>query len=327
MIIFISNLYVMKKNFLLLSFFLGASFVSAQDLTSKKGEPILPEAEDWAISMNADPIFEFVGNAFNGNTKNNAANTNWLSASHTIIGKRFINEKSAYRFMVRLGFVNQTFKNMVTDDAQSGTVFNFPDKQGQVEDKYKHSNFNLCLGAGKEWRKGKTRLQGYYGADIMIWIGSSKDKFTYGNQMSALNNSSASGGSTTTSPTSTVWFTDPDSSNFGMADSVGARTSRAVLNKSGMTFGIGVRGFVGVEYFLFPKIAIGAEYGLGLGYQMTGKGRTEVQTQGGAPLQVANVDYEIAGSSKFGFDTDINQGKIFGFNNAGTASLKITFHF
>lgn len=317
----------MKKNLLAVSFFLGASAVFAQDLTSKKGEPILPEAEDWAISMNADPIFEFIGNAFNGNTKNNAANTNWLSASHTVIAKKFINEKSAYRLMIRLGFVNQTFKNMVNDDAQNGTVFNFPDKQGQVEDKYRHSNMNLCIGAGKEWRKGKTRLQGYYGADIMIWMGSSKDKFTYGNQMSALNNSSASGGSTTTSPTTTVWFSNPDSANFGMADSVGPRTSRVLTNKSGTTFGIGIRGFLGVEYFLFPKIAIGAEYGFGLGYQMTGKGRNEIQTQGGSPLQVANVDYAIAGSSKFGFDTDINQGKIFGFNNAGTASLKITFHF
>ncbi|MCW3072829.1 MAG: hypothetical protein JWO44_2719 [Bacteroidetes bacterium] len=317
----------MKKHILSISFLLGASALFAQDLTSKKGEPILPEADDWAISMNADPIFEFIGNAFNGNTKNNAANTNWLSASHTIVGKRFINEKTAYRVMLRIGFVNQTFKNMVANDAEFGTVFNFPDKQGQVEDKYRHSNMNLCIGAGKEWRKGKTRLQGYYGADLMIWMGSSKDKFTYGNQMSPTSNASAGGGSTTTMPTTTVWFTNPDSANFGMPDSVGARTSRLMQNKSGMTFGIGVRGFIGVEYFVFPKIAIGAEYGLGLGYQMTGKGRTEVQTQGGSPLQVANVDYEVAGSSKFGFDTDMNQGKIFGFSNAGTASLKITFHF
>lgn len=317
----------MKRKFLSLSFILGISTAFAQDLTSKKGEPILPEAEDWAISMNADPIFEFVGNAFNGNTKNNAANTSWLSAAHTIIGKRFINEKSAYRLMVRVGYVNQTFKNMVTNDAESGTVFNFPDRQGQVEDKYKHSNMNLCLGAGKEWRKGKTRLQGYYGADILVWIGNSKDKFTYGNQMSTVNNSSTSGASTTTSPTTTVWNTSPDSAGFGMPDSVGARTSRPVLSKAGMTFGIGVRAFIGAEYFIFPKIAIGAEYGLGLGYQMTGKGRVEVETQGGSPLQVANVDSQVAGSSKFGLDTDINQGKIFGFNNSGTASLKITFHF
>jgi hypothetical protein len=317
----------MKKHLIAVSFLLTSSFLFSQDLTSKKGEPILPEAEDWAISMNADPLFEFIGNAFNGNTKNKAANTNWLSASHTIVGKKFINERSAYRIMVRLGFLNQTYKNMVNDDAQNGTAFTFPDKQGQVEDKYKHSNMNICLGVGKEWRKGKTRLQGYYGADIMLWMGSSKDKFTYGNTMSNVDNTSSSGGSTTSMPTTTIWNTNPDSLNFGTPDSVLAKTGRQVTNKSGMTFGLGVRGFIGAEYFIFPKIAIGAEYGFGLGYQMTGKGRREVETQGGSPLQVANVDYAIAGSSKFGFDTDMNQGKIFGFNNAGTASLKITFHF
>jgi hypothetical protein len=317
----------MKKITISISFLFGTTVLFAQDLTSKKGEPILPEAEDWAISMNADPVLEFIGNAFNGNTKNNAANTTWLSASHTIIAKRFINEKTAYRMMLRIGYVNQTFKNMVANDAEYGTVFNFPEMQGQVEDKYNHSNMNLCIGAGKEWRKGKTRLQGYYGADILIWMGSQKDKFTYGNQMSAVDNASPGGGSTTTTPTTTVWNTNPDSSSFGTPDSVGARTYRKTLDKSGMTFGIGVRGFIGVEYFIFPKIAIGAEYGLGLGYQMTGKGRSEVQTQGGTPLQVSNVDYQVAGSSKFGFDTDINQGKIFGFNNSGTASLKLTFHF
>jgi hypothetical protein len=317
----------MKKQLIAGAFVIGISGLFAQDLTSKKGEPILPEAEDWAISMNADPIFEFVGNAFNGNSNNKAANTNWLGSSHTIIGKRFINEKSAYRIMLRLGFVNQTYKNMVSKDADAGTVFSFPDKQGEVEDKYKHSNTNICLGVGKEWRKGKTRLQGFYGADLMIWISSFKDKFTYGNEMSNVNTTASGGSSTTTTPTSTIWNTDEGSENFGTPDTVAPVVSRPVLTKSGMTFGIGVRGFIGVEYFIFPKIAIGAEYGLGIGYQMKGAGRKEVQTQGGSPLLVENVDSKIAGDSKFGFDTDINQSRIFGFNNTGSASLKITFHF
>jgi hypothetical protein len=317
----------MKKQILLTACTVISMNIFSQDLTSKKGEPILPEAEDWAVSMNADPVLEFVGNAFNGNTSNNAANTDWLGSSHTIVVKKFINEKSAYRIMLRLGYVNQTFKNMVVNDAESGTVFTFPDKQGVVEDKYRHSSSNICIGAGKEWRKGKTRLQGFYGADILFWMGNTKDKYSYGNEMSTVNTSSAGGASTTTTPNSTIWNTDIETAEFGTPDSVVAVTSRPTLKKSGTTFGIGVRGFVGVEYFIFPKIAIGAEYGWGIGYQMRGKGREQVQMQGGSPLQVANVDTEIAGESKFGFDTDMNQSRIFGFNNSGSASLKVTFHF
>lgn len=306
----------------------GASSAFAQDLTSKKGEPILPEAEDWAISMNADPIFQFVGNAFNGNTNNAAANTNWLSSSHTIIGKKFINEKSAYRVMVRLGFVSQSFKNMVLNDAETGSSFIFPDYQGKVEDKYKHSSTNIGIGVGKEWRRGKTRLQGYYGADAMIWLGSTKDKFTYGNKIAATTNTSISGESTTTSPTTSFWDTDVNSTGFGDTTGVASLSgSRVLLSKSGAMFGIGVRGFIGAEYFIFPKIAIGAEYGWGIGFQVQGSGRVTTERYDAGTTSVGKEETEIPGESKFGFDTDMNQGNVFGFQNSGTASLRVTFHF
>ena len=95
-----------------------------------------------------------------------------------------------------------------------------------------------------------------------------------------------------------------------------------------MTFGIGVRGFIGAEYFIFPKIAIGAEYGWGIGYQMSGKGKQTVESIN-AGTTIGEVETETAGSSKFGFDTDINQNTIFGIqgSNTGSASLRVTFHF
>ena len=107
----------MKKSVLVIALALGVTGAFAQDLTSKKGEPILPEAGDWAISMDADPIFSFVGNAFNGNTGNAAPGVNWLNANQTIIGKQFIDEKNAYRAIVRIGFNSQTYKNNVSDDS------------------------------------------------------------------------------------------------------------------------------------------------------------------------------------------------------------------
>ena len=41
------------------------------------------------------------------------------------------------------------------------------------------------------------------------------------------------------------------------------------------------------------------------------------------------VERKSEGSSKFGIDTDLNQGNIFGFkgSNTGTTSLRVTFHF
>ena len=189
----------MKKSVLVFALALGVTGAFAQDLTSKKGEPMLPEAEDWAISLDAAPIFSFVGNAFNGNTANAAPGVAWLNGNQTIIGKKFIDEKNAYRVLVRLGFTNQTYKNMVADDANI-TAPVFPATAPMVEDKFKMRNTNIGIGVGKEMRRGKTRLQGYYGADAMIWISMSSNKMEYGNTMSPLN-----GTGTTTTPTSTTF--------------------------------------------------------------------------------------------------------------------------
>jgi hypothetical protein len=314
----------MKKTILLVALTCGISGAFAQDLTSKKGEPILPEAGDWAISMSADPIFTYLGNAFNGSQFHPGPNTNFLG-NQTIIGKKFIDEKNAYRVIVRLGFNAVTDKNLVIDDAQTGQVISFPDQQGRVEDKRSTKNTHIALGLGKEMRRGKTRLQGYYGADALIWLSSMSTKYTYGNIMSDANVASTTGGATTTTPTTTDFTKlDPDGTF-----KEGPVAVRPIKQKSGLTFGIGVRGFIGAEYFILPKISVGAEYGWGLGFQLSTKGKVTTEEQGGSPNAVAEIERQTSGSSRFGFDTDINQGNIFGFGSAasGTATLKVTFHF
>jgi len=185
----------------------------------------------------------------------------------------------------------------------------------------KVSNTNIAIGVGKEMRRGKTRLQGFYGADVMIWLSSNKTKYEYGNALSTA----------VTLPVGVVGNTTNFGSNIG-SDTYG-NAARTLEEKSGMGFGIGVRGFIGAEYFIFPKIAIGAEYGWGIGFQTQGKGKTTVDSIGGPPNSVGTQETETGGSSVFGVDTDINQaGSMFlgkGSNTGatGTASLKVTFHF
>ena len=64
------------------------------------------------------------------------------------------------------------------------------------------------VGYGKEWRKGSTRLQGFYGVDGLVGFGSPAKKNT--------------------------------------------------------SFLIGAQGFAGAEYFVFPKVALGAQYSYGV---------------------------------------------------------------
>ncbi len=315
----------MKKSILLVALTCGFTGAFAQDLTSKKGEPILPEAGDWAISMNADPFFTYLGNAFNGSSNHAGPNTNFMSGVQTIVGKKFIDEKNAYRAILRVGFQSIGQKNLVLNDAQNGQTFSFPEVQGRVEDKISVKNTNIALGVGKEMRRGKTRLQGYYGADAMIWVSMHSVKYKYGNVMSADNSASTSGDTKTTTPTTTD-FSKP---LVGGGYTSGAVVKRDIKGSDGLTLGLGVRAFIGAEYFLLPKISIGAEYGWGLGFQMTTKGKTITQEQGGTPNAVAEIERKTAGNSAFGVDTDINQGNLFGFAGGalGSASLKVTFHF
>jgi hypothetical protein len=279
-------------------------------LVSKKGEAYLPESGDWAISFDASPIFTYVGNAFNGNTWNSAPGANFLNGNNTIVGKLFLDDKTAIRAIVRLGFDNSSHTELI-EDANITVAPVYPALFPQVEDKMVSKNTHIAIGGGYEMRRGKTRLQGYYGGDMMIWLSSSSTKYTYGNTLLNTRN------------------VNLISSDFGSNlenDPLGY-AGRVTSNKSGMTFGIGVRGFIGAEYFIFPKIAIGAEYGWGIGFQKTGKGKKEIQSTDGTT--VATITDETQGSSAFGADTDVNQNNGFGISgsNTGSATVRVTFHF
>ena len=57
----------MKKSIIILAlvFFCIGYSAQAQDLTSKKGETMLPEEGDYAIGFDADPFLDYVGNFLN----------------------------------------------------------------------------------------------------------------------------------------------------------------------------------------------------------------------------------------------------------------------
>jgi hypothetical protein len=295
----------------MLSIFSGAY---AQELTSKKGEAILPEATDWAISFDASPIFNYFGNMFHGqNQYNGVPGVNFVNANQTIVAKKFIDYRSAYRASLRIGFVSGTDKNSLALANQ--TVF-YPNLPTMVEDKFKSTNTTIGLGFGKEWRKGRTRLQGFYGVDGMVWFSNSSTKYTYGNDIS------------------TTVSVAGNTTDFGdnLVNDIYGNNARILKSKVGSTFGIGVRGFIGAEYFILPKISLGAEYGWGIGLQFNGKRSTETESMGmnnAGTMVKGNITTENGGGTTFGFDTDINNGGInMGLGSGtGTLALKATFHF
>ena len=124
---------IMKKIFPL--FLLIASFSISQNIVNKNGFSILPEKGDWSIGTDASTFISFFGNIFSGNSES--------------IDINFHNGTFLYaKKMVEDNFVNRY---------KIGAFFN-----SQTEE------LEFGIGYGLEKRKGKTRLQGFYGYEGFV---------------------------------------------------------------------------------------------------------------------------------------------------------------
>ena len=277
----------MKKT-LFIFVLMTIGFTNAQEIKSSKGEKYLPEAGDWAIGFNADGIFSYVGNSFNGNTGNNAPSVDYNKGNFgTFIGKKFLTDQKALRVIVNLVAGSNTVTQATTVLGPIVTQNLTNTSRQNIETTT--SGFGLTAGLGKEWRKGKTRLQGFYGADLLVTLNSFSTKKIDSTEKTSVN------------------------SNIPVTTTVNI-TNIETIEKAGFVFGLGAQGFLGAEYFLFPKIAIGAQYTYGVNLLFGGRANTTVTTSiTGSPTTSTAVDG--AGSSNIGL------------SGVGISSINLTLHF
>jgi hypothetical protein len=276
----------MKKSILVISFAVFATASSfAQDLTSKKGVPILPSEGEWALGVDPYPFFQYLGNTMNNSSDINGPtfDGSMRSGDHVVIwGKKVKDATTHYRAMVRLGFGSSKNNLVVRKDSTDGSSFT-PVQYGN--DEVKTSGNNIMLGAGIEKRRGTGRVQGYYGAEAMIGFGSSKTTHTFANAITADN------------PFPTTSY------------ELQGGLYRIKEVKNGSTFNFGIRGFVGVEFFYMAKASIGGEIGWGIGMSSTGEGETTSEGWNGSSVETMKMPGP-GKSSSFGIDTDMIGGSI-----------------
>ena len=268
----------MKKKVLFVAAAFLATATFAQDgLTSKKGEAYLPEAGDWAVGFDGTPLLNYAGNLFNGNT-NNTMTASWVGNNQpmTLVGKMFVDESTAYRGKLRLGF-GSTAADVIgfyDDD------FNPSTNMVEYINTTTNSNMMVTIGGGIEKRKGSTRLQGYYGGEALISMGSSSTSYDYGRDYTE------------------TWSVDevaPNGTVLGTADA-----QRVTERSAGSTLVLGVRGFVGVEYFFAPKMSVGAEIMWTIAIESEANGEmTETLGYSAARRMLAATDKPDAALRKF----------------------------
>lgn len=278
----------MKRIISVLAFsFLVLTVFSQQDsiLRNKKGNIVLPQKGDFAIGISANPIFRYVGNMFSSNGENQL----YLSPTdyYQINGKYFLSSKSAIRLKLGIHQSSKLYENNLVDDM---------DNSNKVTDKLNSSYTNFSFAAGYERRKGSGRLQVSYGAELNFYKYLTDLKYTYGNAISINNRF----------PTSTTDFENLSTSeiNYRMLE---------IEKDNGIQ--IGIRAFAGLEYFIFSKISIGGEIGLGYSHNFNGKNKRTTE----------HWDFE-----NINVTTDINDGN-YSSSNINSDMLNeqifLLFHF
>src|SRR5690606_29560763 len=125
-------------------------------------------------------------------------------------------------------------------------------------------------------RRGFGRLQGYYGAELGFNLMSNGAKYEYGNALTASTSAvdvNVSGADALGNGSNVVAGGDIDGTGA-------ANDYRVTEMKSGLGFMIGLRGFIGAEYFVMPRLSIGGEFGWGLVFSSQGASSTTYETEG-----------------------------------------------
>lgn len=308
----------MKKYILFASAcLLSLNLFAQQDKPEKN---YLPEEGDVTIGINAIPFLKYLGNCFSdaGNNTINATDVGGVPSigfpvapglqnpTISIFGKYFLTDQTALRLNVGIGIGSKTQRGYVPDDA---ALVADPLSVAQVEDSYKYRSTGFSLAAGYEWRRGGKRLQGFWGGQAVVAYSNSKHFFNYGNAITEINQ--------TPSQTSTVWDNPVSGQTVPTLNPDIGNNSRLLQQNDGRSWTYGVGGFVGVEYYIAPKIAIGCEMSLNLLWTTEGKSLQKSERFNPDFNRVEeNVRWSEPGGSAFHFGTE----------NIGT-SLYVAFSF
>lgn len=254
----------MKKLFTIATLILFTFGLSAQSWTDRwTDDSYLPEEGDWSVGFDATSSLNYFGNLFNSSAA--APTADYVGEfSQTIYGKILTSDTEAWRLRVGLNMYKETDNEDVQNNAST-------DPNSMVTNKKTNGATDINLWFGKEYRRGSTRLQGVYGAELGIGIQSETENNKYGNSA--------------------------DNGGVGM-----------ISNKSGMNLGVNLRGFIGFEYFMMPRMSIGGEYGWGFSFLSNGGGSTTVLDWDGT----ASVETETdnATDSEMGFKNDNATGSL-----------------
>jgi hypothetical protein len=168
------------KKIILTIMLLGAFlYGSSQDLKSKSGFAVLPEAGDWSIGFDALPVINYFGNVFHSPSGSMGA---YSPAGYpmTIVGKWVKDDGMAWRGKLRIGFGSNSQDSIFNDPHSTANP------PATYTNSYKNGHTNITLGFGMQKYMGAGRVQGYYGAEAWFGMASTSTTNTLGTTADSL---------------------------------------------------------------------------------------------------------------------------------------------
>jgi hypothetical protein len=243
-------------------------------LVSKRGVSILPAKGEIALGIDAWPIFYYLGGIFS----NNDATPPSFDAGTTfgnlygIYGKYMLKSDLAIRAKFRCDFNSNTDIFVVP----KSTLTYDPMAPEFVDDQITYNNNIVQIGIGIEKMRGASRVQGKYGAEAVFGYEKFTTKYNYGNSI-------------------TNEFNRPETFN----DIYYNGAERMLNDYVDKGLFLGARGFVGIEFFIGPKISLGGEFGYSLVYQWSQNRTVEYEYWNSSLQEVSTV---IRKSDNTGYD-------------------------
>lgn len=270
----------------------------------------LPAKGDFSIGFSLDPLTTYMGNFFNGNLNNSlgdlggdpindvASDLSWGKPIVSIMGTYMLTDNLAMKANIGFGFSVSQKNQYALDEA---AAFLNPLSRAKVVDSEQQRRSSGSLALGIEYRVGKTRpVQGVFGAGVNYSFGSYRQTYTYGNAITEL-------------------MQAPDIA-VGSYQSLGGYMPKArvlSVQNPDLIHMVGFYGSVGIEWFVAPKIALGANVNVGLYYAIN---PARANTYEGWNTQSMKVEKytELIAPAAHGFH--------FGTDNIGS-NLYVTFYF
>lgn len=228
----------------------------AQEEKTKEEKRYVPQAGDIAVGIDGGPLFDYVGNMFNG-TQNNGLNFN----ENTLYLRYFIADNAAIRGVLSINNSTNINRFYVQDDA---AFFEDPLTNKQLEDVQTQKNRNMMLRVGYQGFREYKRLVGFYGADLGFRYQKNSTIYEYGNQMTVLN------------PNPTTQWGNLSPRNL------------EVIGGSVKTIFVGA--FTGAEYYFMPGFCVGGEFGLSYGTSFQGQSYSKRELM----VETLHVEEDVA---------------------------------